>query len=41
MNSAVCGRVNPAARAQAGQRMKLLADLNRMHLIDGQSGRVL
>jgi multiple sugar transport system ATP-binding protein len=37
----VCGRVNPAAKAQAGRSMKLVADLNNMHLIDGESGRVL
>jgi multiple sugar transport system ATP-binding protein len=37
----VCGRVNPTAKAQAGQSMKLVADLNHMHLIDGESGRVL
>jgi multiple sugar transport system ATP-binding protein len=37
----VCGRVNPAAKAQDGQSMKLVADLNYMHLIDGESGRVL
>ncbi|MEQ9134003.1 MAG: sn-glycerol-3-phosphate ABC transporter ATP-binding protein UgpC [Thalassobaculum sp.] len=37
----VCGRVNPAAGAEAGQPMQLLADLNHMHLIDGQSGVVL
>jgi multiple sugar transport system ATP-binding protein len=39
--SDVCGRVNPAAKAQAGQSMKLMADLNHMHLIDGESGKVL
>ncbi len=37
----VCGRVNPAAGAQDGQPMTLLADLNHMHLIDGKSGLVL
>ncbi|MEN3353621.1 MAG: multiple sugar transport system ATP-binding protein, partial [Betaproteobacteria bacterium] len=37
----VCGRVNPAAKAHAAQSMKLVADLNHMHLIDGESGRVL
>jgi multiple sugar transport system ATP-binding protein len=37
----VCGRVNPNAGAQAGQRMKLVADLANMHLIDDESGRVL
>jgi len=37
----LCGRVNPNAGAQAGRRMKLMADLGNMHLIDGASGRVL
>jgi multiple sugar transport system ATP-binding protein len=37
----LCGRVNPKAGAQDGAPMKLAADLNNMHLIDGASGRVL
>ena len=37
----VCGRVNPAAGARDGQKMKLVADLNHMHLVDQKSGRVL
>ena len=37
----VCGRVNPNAGAQAGQRMRLVADLDHMHLIDDASGKVL
>ena len=37
----LCGRVNPNAGAQAGRRMKLLADLSNMHLIDDDSGKVL
>ncbi len=37
----VCGRVNPAAGAEAGQPMRLLADLNHMHLIDEKSGLAL
>jgi multiple sugar transport system ATP-binding protein len=37
----VCGRVNPNAGARAGERMRLVADLNYMHLIDDASGRVL
>ena len=37
----VCGRVNPGAGAESGRTMKLVADLNNMHLIDGNSGRVL
>jgi multiple sugar transport system ATP-binding protein len=36
----VCGRVNPSA-APAGGRMKLVADLNRMHLVDDETGQVL
>ena len=36
-----CGRVNPDAGAQPGKRMKLVADLGKMHLIDDASGRVL
>ena len=37
----LCGRVNPDAGAQSGKRMKLVADLGKMHLIDDASGRVL
>jgi multiple sugar transport system ATP-binding protein len=37
----VCGRVNPNAGARDGAGMKLAADLNNMHLIDAQSGRVV
>jgi len=37
----VCGRVNPKAGAQVGANMQLLADLNNMHLIDDESGKVL
>jgi multiple sugar transport system ATP-binding protein len=37
----VCGRVNPNAGAQAGRRMKLVANLANMHLIDDESGEVL
>jgi multiple sugar transport system ATP-binding protein len=37
----VCGRVSPNAGAQAGGRLRLLADLDNMHLIDDASGRVL
>ena len=39
--SDVCGRVNPNAGAVSGQRMKLVADMNHMHLIDDTSGKVL
>jgi len=37
----VCARTNPAAGAQPGARLRMLADLNYMHLIDDESGRVL
>jgi multiple sugar transport system ATP-binding protein len=37
----VCGRVNPNAGARAAARMRLVADLNHMHLIDDTNGRVL
>ena len=37
----ICGRVNPNAGARDGQRMKLVADLGNMHLIDEASGKVL
>ena len=37
----VCGRVNPAANVQAGSRVQLLADLDRMHLIDPRTDQVL
>ncbi|MBI1398258.1 MAG: sn-glycerol-3-phosphate ABC transporter ATP-binding protein UgpC [Betaproteobacteria bacterium] len=39
--SEVCGRVNPNAGARPGERMKLVADLNNMHLIDDATGKVL
>jgi multiple sugar transport system ATP-binding protein len=35
------GRVNPDAGAESGKRMKLVADLSKMHLIDDASGKVL
>jgi multiple sugar transport system ATP-binding protein len=37
----VCGRVSPSAGARDGARMKLVADLNYLHLIDDESGKVL
>jgi multiple sugar transport system ATP-binding protein len=37
----VCGRVNPNAGATDGAKMKLLADLNNMHLIDDTTSKVL
>ena len=39
--SDVCGRVSPNAGAISGQRMKLIADMNHMHLIEDNSGKVL
>jgi multiple sugar transport system ATP-binding protein len=39
--SEVCGRVTPGAGAEVGRRMKLVADLRQMHLIDDATGRVL
>jgi multiple sugar transport system ATP-binding protein len=37
----VCGRVDPAAGAEAMRPMKLSADLNHMHLFDVETGRIL
>jgi multiple sugar transport system ATP-binding protein len=37
----VCARVNPAAAANMGETMRLLADLNQMHLIDPRTDLVL
>ena len=37
----VCGRTDPLADLHPGKRAQLLADLRYMHLIDGDSGRVL
>ena len=37
----VCGRVSPNAGARAGARMRLVADLGNMHLIDDRTGKVL
>ena len=37
----VCGRVSPNAGARAGARMRLVADLDNMHLIDDETGKVL
>jgi len=39
--SDVCARTNPSAGAQPGARLRMLADLDHMHLIDDASGRVL
>ena len=37
----MCGRVNPAAGAKDGAPLRMAADLNNMHLIDANTGRVL
>jgi multiple sugar transport system ATP-binding protein len=37
----VCGRVSPGAGAREGAAMQLAAELDCMHLIDGQSGSVI
>ena len=37
----VCGRVDPAAAGNAGEPMSLIADLNKMHLIDPQTEQVI
>jgi multiple sugar transport system ATP-binding protein len=37
----ICGCTNPAAGAQPGKPLKMLADMDHMHLIDDESGRVL
>jgi multiple sugar transport system ATP-binding protein len=37
----VCGRVNPTAARNAGEKMTLVADLNHMHLIDPATDQVI
>ena len=37
----ICGRVNPNAGAVDGGKMRLIADLNNLHLIDDSTGKVL
>jgi multiple sugar transport system ATP-binding protein len=37
----VCGRVNPNAAGQAGETMRLVADLSQMHLIDPRTELVI
>jgi multiple sugar transport system ATP-binding protein len=37
----VCGRVNPIAAGNAGETMRLVADLNHMHLIDPVTDQVV
>jgi multiple sugar transport system ATP-binding protein len=37
----ICGRVDPTAPAFPGQHLAMAADLNNMHILDPQTGRVL
>src|SRR5215468_1797296 len=37
----VCGRVNPASAGKVGEAMRLVADLNQMHLIDPRTDLVI
>jgi multiple sugar transport system ATP-binding protein len=37
----ICARVNPAAAANAGEKMRLVADLDQMHLIDPRTDLVI
>jgi multiple sugar transport system ATP-binding protein len=37
----VCGRVNPTSAGLVGESMPLVADLNRMHLIDPRTELVV
>ena len=37
----VCARVDPTARAVPGERMPFSADMNNMHLLDAETGKVL
>jgi multiple sugar transport system ATP-binding protein len=37
----VCSRIDPTTPAEPGRPLEVAADLNHMHLIDPQSGRVL
>jgi multiple sugar transport system ATP-binding protein len=39
--TSVCGRVDPAAGAEAGEPMALAAHMEHMHLIDRDTGKVL
>ncbi|MDR3537199.1 MAG: sugar ABC transporter ATP-binding protein, partial [Acetobacteraceae bacterium] len=39
--AAVCARVDPSAHAEPGEMLPLTADLNQMHLIEADSGRVV
>ncbi len=37
----VCARVDPATHAEPGEMLPLTADLNQMHLMEPDSGRVV
>ncbi|MFN0317618.1 MAG: ABC transporter ATP-binding protein [Burkholderiales bacterium] len=37
----ICGRVSPNAGAQPGKVITLVADLNHMHLIDNNTGKII
>jgi multiple sugar transport system ATP-binding protein len=37
----VCGRVNPTAAGNAGEKMRLVADLNHMHLLDPATDQIV
>jgi multiple sugar transport system ATP-binding protein len=37
----VCARVDPATHASPGEMLPLTADLNQMHLMEAESGRVV
>jgi multiple sugar transport system ATP-binding protein len=37
----VCGRVNPSSAGRVGESMRLVADLNQMHLIDPRTELVV
>jgi multiple sugar transport system ATP-binding protein len=37
----ICGRVDPGSAKGPGESMGLYADMDRMHLIDPQTGLVL
>ena len=37
----VCGRVDPGSAVGPGETMRLYADMDRMHLIDPQTGLVI
>jgi multiple sugar transport system ATP-binding protein len=40
-NVAICARVDPSTPAEAGKLLPIAADLNQMHLIDPESGKVV